>query len=82
VRPSERGFLGYVVEGDTARERILTLGLRTPDGRVEIKDGVKPGERIVVRGGEALKDGATVRVEAAKGTPSREEASTQPASSP
>jgi multidrug efflux pump subunit AcrA (membrane-fusion protein) len=81
VRPSERGFLGYVVEGDTARERVLTLGLRTADGRVEIKDGVKPGERIVVRGGEALKDGATVRVEAKKSN-GGEEAAPQPTSHP
>jgi multidrug efflux system membrane fusion protein len=82
VRPSERGFLGYVVEGDTARERILTLGLRTPDGRVEIKDGVKPGERIVVRGGEALKDGARVRIEAGRGGSPREEPAAQPTSNP
>ncbi len=62
VRPSERGFLAYVVEGDVARERELTLGLRTADGRVEVRSGVKPGEKLVVRGGEALRDGAKVRV--------------------
>jgi membrane fusion protein (multidrug efflux system)/multidrug efflux system membrane fusion protein len=62
VRPSERGFLAYVVEGDVARERELSLGLRTADGRVEVRSGVKPGERLVVRGGEALRDGAKVRV--------------------
>jgi membrane fusion protein, multidrug efflux system len=65
VRPSERGFVGYVVEGDTARERILTLGLRTADGRVQVKSGLRPGETVVVRGGEALSDGVKVRVEAA-----------------
>ncbi|WIG97438.1 efflux RND transporter periplasmic adaptor subunit [Myxococcus sp. SDU36] len=62
VRASERGFLAYVVEGNKARERVLELGMRTADGRVEVRDGVKPGEQLVVRGGEALRDGAAVRV--------------------
>ncbi|WP_426752325.1 efflux RND transporter periplasmic adaptor subunit [Myxococcus sp. Y35] len=62
VRASERGFLAFVVEGDKARERILDLGMRTADGRVEVRDGVKPGETLVVRGGEALRDGVSVRV--------------------
>ena len=62
VRPSERGFLAYVVEGDVARERELSLGLRTADGRVEVRSGVKPGEQLVVRGGEALRDGAKVKI--------------------
>ena len=64
VRPSERGFLAYVVEGDVARERELTLGQRTADGRVEVRSGIRPGEQLVVRGGEALRDGAKVRVAA------------------
>ncbi|WP_275937358.1 efflux RND transporter periplasmic adaptor subunit [Sorangium cellulosum] len=62
VRPSERGFLAYVVDGTTARERVLSLGLRTPDGRVEVKSGLSAGERLVVRGAEALREGAQVRV--------------------
>ncbi|WP_437964349.1 efflux RND transporter periplasmic adaptor subunit [Sorangium sp. So ce260] len=62
VRPSERGFLAYVVDGTTARERVLSLGLRTADGRVEVKSGLSAGERLVVRGAEALRDGAQVRV--------------------
>jgi multidrug efflux system membrane fusion protein len=62
VRPSERGFLAYVVERGVARERELMLGLRTADGRVEVRSGVKPGEQLVIRGGEALREGAKVRV--------------------
>jgi membrane fusion protein, multidrug efflux system len=61
VRPSERGFLAYVVEGEVAKERLLTLGLRTADGLVEVRSGLKPGERLVIRGAEALRDGAPVR---------------------
>ncbi|WP_199746909.1 efflux RND transporter periplasmic adaptor subunit [Corallococcus sp. AB049A] len=63
IRPSERGFLAFVVTDNKARERILELGLRTPDGRVEVKEGLKPGETLVVRGAEALRDGVAVRIE-------------------
>jgi membrane fusion protein, multidrug efflux system len=67
VRPSERGFIAYVVEGDKAVERILTLGMRSPDGRVEVLSGLKGGESLVVRGSEALMNGVSVRI-AAPGT--------------
>jgi len=62
VRPSERGFLGFVVTNGVAHERILTLGMRTADGLVEVRTGVAPGESLVVRGGEALNEGSAVRV--------------------
>jgi len=62
IRPSDRGFLAYVVDGEKAEERILELGLRTADGRVEVRSGLAPGEQLVVRGTEALSDGAPVRI--------------------
>lgn len=62
IRPSERGFLAFVVEEGVAKERVLTLGMRTADGRVEVRSGVQPGEMLVVRGAEALRNGAAVRV--------------------
>jgi membrane fusion protein, multidrug efflux system len=63
IRPSERGFLAYVVENnDTARQRVLTLGMRTADGLVEVRSGIRAGEVLVVRGAEALRDGAKVKV--------------------
>ncbi len=61
VRPSERGFLAYIVEDDKAVERVLTLGMRTADGSVEVLSGLSLGEILVVRGAEALRDGASVR---------------------
>jgi multidrug efflux system membrane fusion protein len=64
IRPSERGFLAYVVgPGDIAQQRILTIGMRTADGQVEVRDGVRAGELLVIRGAEALRDGAKVRVQ-------------------
>jgi multidrug efflux system membrane fusion protein len=62
VRPSERGFLAFVVENNTAQERILTLGMRTAEGVVEVLSGLNPGEQLVVRGSEALRDGVPVRL--------------------
>jgi multidrug efflux system membrane fusion protein len=63
IRPSEQGFLAYVVEGGVAEQRVLTLGMRTADGQVEVKQGLKIGEILVVRGAEALRDGAKVKVQ-------------------
>lgn len=65
VRPSERGFLAYVVRGGKASERVLELGMRTADGLVEVRSGLTVGDSLVVRGAEALRDGAVVRVVAA-----------------
>ena len=63
IRPTERGFVGFVIRPDsTAEERTLTLGARTADGLVEVKSGLEDGETIVIRGAEALRNGATVRI--------------------
>jgi multidrug efflux system membrane fusion protein len=62
VRPSERGFVAFVVEGDKAVERILTLGMKSADGQVEVLSGLKVGEVLVIRGSEALQNGVTVRM--------------------
>jgi multidrug efflux system membrane fusion protein len=70
VRPSERGFIAYVVEDGRAVERILTLGMRSPDGRVEVLSGLKGGETLVVRGAEALSNGVAVRIAKPDAAPS------------
>jgi multidrug efflux system membrane fusion protein len=62
VRPSERGFLAFVVENGAAVERIVTLGMRTAEGLVEVTSGLKAGEVLVVRGGEALRNEVAVRI--------------------
>jgi multidrug efflux system membrane fusion protein len=61
IRPSERGFIAYVVANDAAEERVLTLGMRTADGQVEVLSGLKPGEILVIRGAEALRNGVPVK---------------------
>ena len=62
ARPSERGFLAYVVESDVAHERTLQLGMHTTDGLVEVRDGLATGDMLVTRGLEALAEGTKVRI--------------------
>ena len=67
VRASERGFLAFVIVDSLAQERVVDLGMRTDDGLVEVRKGLVPGEMLVVRGGEALRNGSQVRIMNKKG---------------
>ena len=79
IRPSEKGFLAYVVEDGKAVERILTPGMRTADGSVEVLSGLKAGDLLVVRGAEALSDGVAVRVAGAPAVEAKAEKPAGPA---
>ena len=61
MQASEKGFVAYVVEGDTARQRPLKLGLRTADGQVEVLSGLSAGQTVVVEGSDRLADGVKVQ---------------------
>ena len=50
----------YIVTGDHAEERIVTVG-ETVDRLVEITDGVKPGERVATANVGQLADGTKVK---------------------
>ena len=50
----------FVVRGKKAEQREVVLGLGD-DRRVEVREGVEPGERIVTRGVETLSDDTPVR---------------------
>jgi multidrug efflux pump subunit AcrA (membrane-fusion protein) len=45
LQPTERGWVGFVVVDGKARARLLTLGLRTKDARVEVLTGLAEGGR-------------------------------------
>ncbi len=60
VAPSEKGFLAYLVDDGKAVERVVEIGQHTADGMLEVKSGLKVGEQLVVRGAEALRNGAPV----------------------
>ncbi|RTR32227.1 efflux RND transporter periplasmic adaptor subunit [Shewanella atlantica] len=54
-------FALYVIDGDNANRRAVSLGYREAD-TVEIVDGIEPGEQIVIRGHQNLKDQSLVEV--------------------
>ncbi|MBI5532023.1 MAG: efflux RND transporter periplasmic adaptor subunit [Deltaproteobacteria bacterium] len=62
ARPSDRGFLAYTVDGNVVHEKVLTLGLHTSDGWVEVRDGLQVGDILVTKGLEALAEGTKVQV--------------------
>ncbi|HXU69243.1 MAG TPA: efflux RND transporter periplasmic adaptor subunit [Polyangia bacterium] len=80
ARATDHGYVAYVVAGDTAEERPLKLGMSTRDGWVEVRDGLKAGDTLVVRGAEALSNGA--KVHANKVTPESLDTSTPAAPAP
>ncbi len=57
---SDRQYV-YVVSKDIANKTAVTIGRRKP-GLVEVRQGLKVGDVVVVEGGEKLSDGATVKV--------------------
>jgi RND family efflux transporter MFP subunit len=61
TRATDHGYIVYVIEGGVAVEKVVTLGMNTKDGWVEVRSGVGPGELLVVRGVESLTNGAQVK---------------------
>lgn len=59
---TEDGFVGYVVESGKARKRVVSIGVQTADGRIEVKDGIRAGETVVIKGAGSLLDGADLVV--------------------
>jgi len=58
----------FVVAGGTARERAVTVG-GVREGRVEVREGVKPGEQVATSGLAQLQDGAPVAPAPARPAP-------------
>jgi RND family efflux transporter MFP subunit len=55
----------FVANGSRAERREVTLGI-TDASRVEIRNGVKPGELVINRGHVGLTDGATISVDVSR----------------
>lgn len=51
----------FVVKGDTAEERLVTLGQEAGDN-VEATSGINAGDRVIVGGRERLRDGAAITI--------------------
>jgi multidrug efflux system membrane fusion protein len=61
VRATDHGYIAYVVEGNVALEKVVTLGMNTTDGWVEVRSGLQAGELLVVRGVESMVNNARVK---------------------
>lgn len=59
------GKVVFVVKGGMAEERKITLGMESGD-RVEVVDGIKAGEKLVVAGQTSLTDKSPVKVQEEK----------------
>jgi multidrug efflux system membrane fusion protein len=63
VQPTENGNVVYTVDAsNAAHARNVTLGMHTPQGGVEVTQGLGAGELLVVRGFEPLSEGAPVLI--------------------
>ncbi|HZN05116.1 MAG TPA: efflux RND transporter periplasmic adaptor subunit, partial [Candidatus Polarisedimenticolia bacterium] len=60
VLATENGFVVFEAEGNVARRREVTVGLRAGDGAMEILNGLKPGAVVVTDGNASLRDGAAI----------------------
>lgn len=62
VIATPRGYkVVYVVQDGKASMRKVTLGLEQGD-RVQVTDGIQPGEMVIIAGNLNLKDGAAVQL--------------------
>lgn len=52
----------FVVEGNRVQERTVTTGELLGD-MIEVRDGLKPGEQVVIRPPSSLKDGMRIKIE-------------------
>jgi membrane fusion protein (multidrug efflux system) len=58
--PEQNKQFVFVIEGEHARKREVTIGARRP-GSVEVVAGLAAGERIIVEGTVKIRDGGEVR---------------------
>jgi membrane fusion protein (multidrug efflux system) len=64
VVPSLTGFAVFRVITNSARMTPVQTGMRLP-GKVELLDGLKPGDQIIVGGLQKIVDGSPVNAHAA-----------------
>jgi hypothetical protein len=62
IRTADGKSIVFVLKDDRVERRAVSVGLET-GGQVELVSGVSAGERVVVEGPAALKDGDKVKVQ-------------------
>jgi len=66
IRATEVGYVAFVLDGKVVRQHVLQLGLHTSDGLIEVVEGLKTGDDVVVEGAAPLEDGMQVELLEAK----------------
>lgn len=62
VQPTERGFVSFVVVDGKAERRQVKTGIAVTERDIEIVEGLKEGELLVIDGANALNPGTPVKV--------------------
>jgi membrane fusion protein, multidrug efflux system len=62
VQPTERGFTAFVVKNGKAERRLVKTGMAVTERDIEVVEGLKEGEILVVDGANALQEGTPVKV--------------------
>ena len=57
----EDGYVVYLADGETARARAVVLG-PSQQNRVVIREGLSPGDRLIVVGQQTVADGDRIRI--------------------
>ena len=60
VLPVTGGHLVYLAEGDEQSVQIIQIGAAVEDGFI-VRQGLSPGQKVVVRGNEQLSDGRQIQ---------------------
>ena len=61
VLPLTGGHLVYLAEGDRAKRQIIQIGAAVEGGFI-VRQGLSPGQKVIVRGNEQLSDGMKIQV--------------------
>jgi len=65
VRQPDGGVTAWVVNDDpeapSVRAQVIRIG-KTLSGRVEILEGLKEGQQVVLRGNETLREGQAIKI--------------------
>jgi len=61
ILSKQRGKTVFIVERGAAQERVITTGLENPEF-VEVVRGIRPNERLVIKGFETLRNRSKVKI--------------------
>jgi len=61
IQKTANGNMVYLVDGNKAKAVPITVG-KNSNGLVEVLDGLKPGDKIIVEGFEDIDDGAPITI--------------------